>query len=100
MNLELLKQWRHSLVVTALLAGALSVTACQPKQETERKVSAPSSTASVPASASSQSVITHRHEVVIGGRQFNVGTDAAGSSEMQQLMAALERDANLSGGVH
>jgi hypothetical protein len=36
---------------------------------------------------------------VIGGRQYNVGTDA-GSSEMQQLMAALERDANLSGGVH
>ena len=35
MNLELLKQWRHSLVVTALLAGALSITACQPKQETE-----------------------------------------------------------------
>lgn len=35
MNLELLKQWRHSLVVTALLAGALSMTACQPKQETE-----------------------------------------------------------------
>jgi hypothetical protein len=35
MNLELLKQWRHSLVVTTLLAGALSMTACQPKQETE-----------------------------------------------------------------
>ena len=35
MNLELLKQWRHSLLVTALLAGALSITACQPKQETE-----------------------------------------------------------------
>lgn len=35
MNVELLKQWRHSLVVTALLAGALSITACQPKQETE-----------------------------------------------------------------
>ena len=35
MNVALLKQWRHSLVVTALLAGALSVTACQPKQETE-----------------------------------------------------------------
>ena len=71
-----------------------------PKQEAERKASTPSSTASVPASAPSQSVITHRHEVVIGGRQYNVGTDAAGSSEMQQLMAALERDANLSGGVH
>lgn len=35
MNVALLKQWRHSLVVTALLAGALSITACQPKQETE-----------------------------------------------------------------
>ena len=35
MNVALLKQWRHSLVVTALLAGALSVTACEPKQETE-----------------------------------------------------------------
>lgn len=35
MNLELLKQWRHSLVVSALLAGALSMSACQPKQETE-----------------------------------------------------------------
>ena len=35
MNVALLKQWRHSLVVTALLAGALSMTACQPKQETE-----------------------------------------------------------------
>lgn len=72
----------------------------RPKQEAERKASAPSSTASVPSSAPSQSVITHRHEVVIGGRQYNVGTDAAGSSEMQQLMAALERDANLSGGAH
>ena len=38
MNLELLKQWRHSLVVTALLAGALSITACQPKQETEQSI--------------------------------------------------------------
>lgn len=53
-----------------------------------------------PPPAAQQQVITHRHEVVIGGRQYNVGTDAAGSSEMQQLMAALERDANLSGGVH
>ncbi|AAZ18119.1 hypothetical protein Psyc_0249 [Psychrobacter arcticus 273-4] len=35
MNVALLKQWRHSLVVTALLAGALSITACQPKQETQ-----------------------------------------------------------------
>ncbi|WP_325243585.1 hypothetical protein [Psychrobacter sp.] len=35
MNVALLKQWRHSLVVTTLLAGALSMTACQPKQETE-----------------------------------------------------------------
>ena len=35
MSLELLKKWPHSLVVTALLAGALSITACQPKQETE-----------------------------------------------------------------
>ncbi|KAA0927492.1 hypothetical protein FQ082_06535 [Psychrobacter sp. ANT_H56B] len=35
MNVALLKQWHHSLVVTALLAGALSITACQPKQETE-----------------------------------------------------------------
>ena len=35
MNIELLKQWRHSLVVTALLAGVLSMAACQPKQETE-----------------------------------------------------------------
>lgn len=76
----------------------------RPKQEAERKVSVPSSVprapAPVAAPAAPQSVITHRHEVVIGGRQYNVGTDAAGSSEMQQLMAALERDANLSGGVH
>jgi len=78
----------------------------RPKQEAERKVSVPSSGArapapvAAPAAAAPQSVITHRHEVVIGGRQYNVGTDAAGSSEMQQLMAALERDANLSGGVH
>ena len=35
MSLELLKKWPHSLVVTALLAGALSITACQPKQEIE-----------------------------------------------------------------
>ena len=76
----------------------------RPKQEAERKPSAPSSVPRVPAPAAApaapQSVITHRHEVVIGGRQYNVGTDAAGSGEMQQLMAALERDANLSGGVH
>ncbi len=78
----------------------------RPKQEAERKVSVPSSvprapaSVAAPAAAAPQSVITHRHEVVIGGRQYNVGTDAAGSSEMQQLMAALERDANLSGGVH
>ena len=72
----------------------------RPKQEAERKPSAPSSTASVAASAPSQSVITHRHEVVLGGRQYNVGTDAAGSGDFQQLMSALERDANLSGGVH
>lgn len=78
----------------------------RPKQEAERKVSVPSSVprapapVAAPAAAAPQSVITHRHEVVIGGRQYNVGTDAAGSSEMQQLMAALERDANLSGGVH
>ncbi|MDR0216736.1 MAG: phage tail tape measure protein [Comamonas sp.] len=58
-----------------------------------------SSPAPEPPPPPPQPVITHRHEVVIGGRQYNVGTDAAGSSEMQQLMAALERDANLSGGV-
>ena len=46
-----------------------------------------------------QQVITHRHEVVIGGRQYSVGTDASGSGEFQQLMSALERDANLAGGV-
>ncbi|WP_291594202.1 phage tail tape measure protein [Comamonas sp.] len=78
----------------------------RPKQEAERKPSVPRVAAqalapvAAPAAAAPQSVITHRHEVVIGGRQYNVGTDAAGSSEMQQLMAALERDANLSGGVH
>lgn len=76
----------------------------RPKPEAERKPSAPSpvpqAPAAAPAPAAPQSVITHRHEVVIGGRQYNVGTDAAGSSEMQQLMAALERDAKLSGGVH
>ncbi|UNV89519.1 MULTISPECIES: phage tail tape measure protein [unclassified Comamonas] len=76
----------------------------RPKRETERKPSTPSpapqAPTAVPAPTPSQSVITHRHEVVIGGRQYNVGTDAAGSSEMQQLMAALERDANLTGGVH
>ena len=38
MSLELLKKWPHSLVVTALLAGALSITACQPKQETEQSI--------------------------------------------------------------
>jgi len=78
----------------------------RPNQEGARKASAPSPVPrasapdAAPAAAAPQSVITHRHEVVIGGRQYNVGTDAAGSSEMQQLMAALERDANLSGGVH
>lgn len=76
----------------------------RPKPEAERKPSAPSpvpqAPAAAPAPAPSQPVITHRHEVVIGGRQYNVGTDAAGSTEMQQLMAALERDAKLSGGVH
>lgn len=74
------------------------------KPEAERKPSAPGSAPSAPAGAPSpapsQSVITHRHEVVIGSRQFNVGTDAAGSGELQQLMSALERDANLTGGVH
>ena len=47
-----------------------------------------------------QPVITHRHEFNIGGRQLSVGTDAQGSEQMQQLLQALERDANLSGGVH
>ena len=46
-----------------------------------------------------QPVITHRHEFNIGGRQLSVGTDAQGSEQMQQLLQALERDANLSGGV-
>ncbi|MDE4454497.1 hypothetical protein [Psychrobacter sp. DAB_AL62B] len=35
MNLELLKQLRTSVVITSLLAGAMTVSACQPKQETE-----------------------------------------------------------------
>lgn len=35
MNLELLKQLRTSVVITGLLAGAITVSACQPKQETE-----------------------------------------------------------------
>ena len=47
-----------------------------------------------------QPVITHRHEVVLGGRQYAVGTDAAGSGEFQQLMAALERDASRVGGAY
>lgn len=35
MNLELLKQWRTSIALTSLLAGALTVSACQQQQETE-----------------------------------------------------------------
>ena len=53
-----------------------------------------------PPATAQQQVITHRHEVVLGGRQYSVGTDASGSGEFQQLMSALERDANLAGGVH
>ena len=34
-NLELLKQLRTSVVITGLLAGAMTISACQPKQETE-----------------------------------------------------------------
>lgn len=35
MNLELLKKWRTSVVVTGLLASAMTISACQQKQETE-----------------------------------------------------------------
>lgn len=45
-------------------------------------------------------VITHRHEIRVGGRQFEIGTDAQGSDQVQQLLQALERSAQLSGGVH
>lgn len=45
-------------------------------------------------------LITHRHEIRVGGRQFEIGTDAQGSDQVQQLLQALERSAQLSGGVH
>lgn len=45
-------------------------------------------------------VITYRHEIRVGGRQFEIGTDAQGSDQVQQLLQALERSAQLSGGVH
>lgn len=45
-------------------------------------------------------VITHRHEIRVGGRQFEIGTDAQGSDQVQQLLQALERSAQLTGGVH
>jgi len=35
MNVQLLKQWRTSIAVTGLLAGALTISACQQQQETE-----------------------------------------------------------------
>lgn len=35
MNIKLLKQWRTSVALTGLLAGALTVSACQQQQETE-----------------------------------------------------------------
>lgn len=50
--------------------------------------------------ATAQPVITHRHEINIGGRQFAIGTDAEGSHQVQQLLQALERDAAMAGGVH
>ena len=56
----------------------------------------PASQAAQPQSA----VITHRHEVVFAGRQYTVGTDAAGSGDLQRLMTALERDASLVGGAY
>lgn len=35
MNAKLLKQWRTSVALTGLLAGALTISACQKEQETE-----------------------------------------------------------------
>lgn len=35
MKTELLKQWRTSIALTGLLAGALTISACQQQQETE-----------------------------------------------------------------
>lgn len=35
MKVQLLKQWRTSIALTGLLAGALTVSACQQQQETE-----------------------------------------------------------------
>lgn len=71
-----------------------------PSSASQAPLPAPTAAVPPPPPALQQQVITHRHEVVIGGRQYNVGTDAAGSGEFQQLMSALERDANLAGGVH
>lgn len=67
--------------------------------------SVPSSAApAVPAPAvgpaPAQQVITHRHEINVGGRQFAIGTDAQGSDQVQQMLQALERSAQLSGGMH
>lgn len=46
------------------------------------------------------SIATHRHEFVIGGREFSVPTDEGGSNALQQLLAELERGAMTSGGIH
>lgn len=60
------------------------------------------SPASSPAQSApaQQQVITHRHEIVFGSRRFDVGTDAQGSNQIQQLMNELERSAQLTGGVY
>ena len=69
----------------------------QPKTE----AAAPESTQTrIQSTAIQQQVITHRHEIVLRGQQYGFGTDAAGSSEFQRLMTALEREAGLAGGVH
>lgn len=56
--------------------------------------------APAPASAAVQAVITHRHEIIFGSRQFEIGTDARGSHQIQQLMTEFERAAQMVGGVH
>lgn len=85
---------------TEAIAAPASSRMPQPSSASRAPSPTPAPPASPPPPAVQQQVITHRHELVMGGRQYNVGTDAAGSGELQQLMSALERDANLAGGIH
>ena len=90
MSLELLKKLRSSVVLTCLLAGTLTITACQQSETEENAVDDINTEETVPMSAEP----ADPNEVVIDTIDTIDTTDTAMDEEKDDTTASTESDVN------